>query len=101
MARRWVHASTDLDGPGRLHPKALGKVDEIWMVADELHAAQRHCLALPTGDGGVERGEVGREVFLEGRLMLRVVACQAVRDRPSHRLPIHRIEVDMRVPSGV
>src|SRR5256885_15718925 len=101
MTRRRIHASADLDGPGWLHPEALSKVDEIWMVADELHTAQRHCLALPTRDGSVEHGDVGREVLLKGRLMLRAVACQAIRNGTGHSLPIHRIEVNMRVPSGV
>src|SRR5215831_3859098 len=98
MARCGVHARTDLDCPSRLHPKALSKVDEIWMVADELHPTQRHCFALPTGDGGIKRSEVGREVLLEGRLVLRGVAYQAICHGTCHGLPSYRIEVDMRVP---
>src|SRR5262249_7626990 len=101
MTRRRVHASAELDGPSRLHPEALGKVDKICMVADELHTAQWYCLALPTGDGGVERGEVGRQVLLESGLMFRIVQCQTVRNGTGHGLPTHRIEVDMWVASGV
>src|SRR5207302_5156611 len=101
MAGRRVHTRADLDRAGRLHAEALGKVDQIRMVADKLHTAERRGLTLPTGDSGVKRLEVGREIFLEDRLVLRVITRQAVRHGPGHSLAGNRIEVDMRVPSRV
>src|SRR5437764_13395419 len=98
MARRRVYASAKFDRSGRFHAKSFGKVNHIRVVTHEFHTTQRHSLTLPTGDGGVKRSKVGREVLLEGRLVLRVVACQAIRNGTGHGLPSHRIEVDMRVP---
>src|SRR5262249_49741893 len=101
MTRRRVHTSTELDRPDRLHTEALGKVDQIRMVANELHTAQRCGLALPTGDRVIKLREVGRQICLEGRCVFRVVARQAVCNRPSYGLPLHWIEVDVWVPQRV
>src|SRR5262245_11811108 len=101
MAWCGIHTRTDLDRADWLHAEALGKVEQVRMVAHQLYTAQRRCLVLPTNDSRVQCGEIGGEIFLENSLVLRVVACQAIRDGPGYRLARDRIEVEMRVPRGV
>src|SRR5262245_52978316 len=86
-----IDAWAQLNRADRFHAKPCGEIDYIWMVADQLYAAEWCRLLFPADDCSLEFCEVGGKILLKGGGVLRVVEAQSIGDRTDHVFPRHRV----------